>query len=75
MSKINDDMSVLEVSELLGVTPRSVINYVKSKEIEGIKVGKSWFLKRASVDSFKLRYSFSQQSAVSSQQSAVSSQL
>ena len=43
MSKINDDMSVLEVSELLGVTPRSVINYVKSKEIEGIKVGKSWF--------------------------------
>ncbi|MFT6633399.1 MAG: excisionase family DNA binding protein [Bacteriovoracaceae bacterium] len=46
MSKINDDMSVLEVSELLGVTPRSVINYVKSKEIEGIKVGKSWFLKR-----------------------------
>lgn len=57
-------MSVLEASELLRVTPRSVINYVKSKEIEGVKVGKSWFLKRASVDSFKLRYSFSQQSAI-----------
>ena len=49
-------------------------DFLSPDNIEGIKVGKSWFLKRASVDSFKLRYSFSQQSAVSSQQSAVSSQ-
>jgi excisionase family DNA binding protein len=67
MKKRNDDITVTEASEILGVTTRSVINYVKSREIEGVKVGKSWFLKIASVESFKSRYSFSQQSAVSSQ--------
>lgn len=59
MKKINDDITVAEASEILGVTARSVINYVKSREIEGVKVGKSWFLKIASVESFKSRYSFS----------------
>ena len=48
--KTNSDITVTQASELIGVSPRSIINYVKSKEIEGIKVGKSWFLKRASVE-------------------------
>jgi len=73
----NNEMTVSEASDFLEVTTRTVINYVKSREIEGIKVGKSWFLNKASVHGFKLRYNVSdsrQQTADSRQQTADSRQ-
>lgn len=58
MNKTNE-LTVEEAAALLGVTPRSVVNYIKSKEIEAIKVGKAWFINPASLDAFKKRYGFS----------------
>jgi excisionase family DNA binding protein len=52
------DLSVGEASEKLGVSTRTVINYIKSKEITAIKVGKSWYINKASLDSFILKYKF-----------------
>lgn len=56
MSTPNNEMSVVEAATLLGVTSRSVLNYIKSKEIEAIKVGKAWHIKRPSVEAFSSRY-------------------
>ena len=50
------EASVDEASQVLGVTPRSVINYINTKQIQAIKVGKSWFINRASLEAFKQRY-------------------
>lgn len=50
------ELSVEEASQALGVTPRSVINYIKTKEIEAIKVGKSWYVNQSSLEAFKQRY-------------------
>lgn len=50
------DLTVQEAAKRLGVTSRSILNYINSKEIEAIKVGKSWFIRRASLDSFSNRY-------------------
>lgn len=59
MKNKDQEVTVQEASELLGVTTRSVLNYIKSKEIEAIKVGKSWYIKRPSLDSFSNRFGFS----------------
>lgn len=56
MKNKNGDLTVQEASERLGVTPRSIINYINAKEIEAVKVGKSWFIRRASLDSFSMRF-------------------
>jgi len=56
MKNKNGDLTVGQASELLGVTPRSIINYINAKEIEAVKVGKSWFIRRASLDSFSMRF-------------------
>lgn len=56
MKNKNGDLTVQEASERLGVTPRSIINYINAKEIEAVKVGKSWFIRRASLDSFSIRF-------------------
>jgi excisionase family DNA binding protein len=48
-----NEVTVEQASALLGVTSRSVINYIKTKEIEAIKVGKVWHINRASLDVFK----------------------
>lgn len=53
------ELTVEEASRALGVTPRSIINYIRAKEFEAIKVGKSWFISRPSFDVFKQRYGFS----------------
>lgn len=57
-SKNHQELTVEEASRALGVTPRSVINYIRAKEFEAIKVGKSWFIKRPSFDAFKQRFGF-----------------
>ena len=51
-------VSVNEASSLLGISSRSVLNYIKSREIEAIKVGKQWYVELASVEVFKQRYGF-----------------
>lgn len=56
MKNKNKDLTVGEASERLGVTPRSIINYINAKEIEAVKVGKTWFIRRASLDSFSVRF-------------------
>jgi excisionase family DNA binding protein len=50
------EMTVEEASRQLAVTPRSVINFINTKQIEAIKVGKSWFINQASLEAFKQRY-------------------
>ncbi|MFP5387196.1 MAG: helix-turn-helix domain-containing protein [Bacteriovoracia bacterium] len=54
--KKGKEVSVDEAAQVLGVTPRSVLNYIKAKDIEAIKVGKSWFINRPSLEAFKQRY-------------------
>jgi len=45
MTKRNREASVQEAANHLGVTSRSILNYIREKEIEAIKVGKTWFSK------------------------------
>lgn len=47
--KLEAEISVEEAARLLGLTGRSVINYLKSRQLEGRKVGKRWFVKTSSV--------------------------
>lgn len=54
----HQEMTVQDAANLIGVSPRTILNYLKTKEIEGIKVGKSWFLRVASVDAFCVRHGF-----------------
>lgn len=57
MNKRNQkETTVEEASRLLTVTPRTVINYINTKQIEAIKVGKSWFISMPSLEAFKQRY-------------------
>jgi excisionase family DNA binding protein len=53
------EITVEVVAAQLGVSERSVVNYLKTRRIEGIKVGKKWFIDAASVDAFASRYGFS----------------
>jgi len=53
-----NELTVEEAAGMLGVTPRSVINYIRAKEFEAIKVGKTWFINHPSFDVFKQRYGF-----------------
>lgn len=50
------EITVQDASDFLGVTQRTVINYIRAKEIEAVKVGKSWFIKKPSLDAFSQRY-------------------
>ena len=42
--KQQKEATVEEAARLLAVSPRTVINYNNTKQIEAIKVGKSWFI-------------------------------
>ena len=54
--KKNDEVTVSQASEFLGVTARTVLNYIQAKEIEAIKVGKSWYINAFSLDAFAQKY-------------------
>jgi len=54
--KKNDEVTVTQASEFLGVTARTVLNYIQAKEIEAIKVGKSWYINAFSLDAFAQKY-------------------
>lgn len=59
MNKNNIEVSVKEAAEMIGVSTRSIINYIKAKEIAAIKVGKSWFIKESSLIAFSQRHGIS----------------
>lgn len=46
-----------EVADILGITTRSVSNYVKNGELVGYKVGMYWKFKAEDIDAFVTRYS------------------
>ncbi len=69
MKKNNIELSVKEASNLIGVTPRSVINYIKAKEINAVKVGKSWYIKEPSLMAFAKSYGFELDMATAEDQS------
>lgn len=51
-------ISVTDAAVALGVSERSVINYIRTREIDAVKVGKKWHVNRASLDAFQQRYGF-----------------
>lgn len=66
MNKRNQkETTVEEASRLLAVTPRTVINYINTKQIEAIKVGKSWFISMPSLEAFKQRYNLGAEPKIS----------
>ncbi len=42
------EVSVEEADRILGISSRSVTNYLTSRQLDGVKVGKKWFVKSAS---------------------------
>lgn len=67
MKKRNtSEILVEDAAHELGVSARTITNYIKSKEIEAIKVGKSWFINKASFDAFKQRHGFTSKAATKS---------
>lgn len=58
MIKKTREVSVQEAADHLGVTTRSILNYIREKEIEAVKVGKTWFIKSPSLDAFISRYGY-----------------
>lgn len=46
------EVSVEQAASILGTTSRTVLNYISLKQIKATKVGKSWFIDRASLESF-----------------------
>lgn len=53
-------VSVTEAARMLGISSRSVLNYIKGREIAAIKVGKKWHVERASVEVFKQTHGFAE---------------
>ena len=43
------EISVEEAARILGISSRSVTNYLTSRQLDGVKVGKKWFVKSSSV--------------------------
>ena len=60
MKNKDRELTVKDAASFVGVTNRTIINYIKSKEIEAIKVGKNWFIKEPSLHAFAKRYGFSE---------------
>lgn len=56
----NIELTVKEAANSIDVSTRSILNYIKSKEIEAVKVGKRWFIKEPSLRSFAKRYGLKQ---------------
>jgi excisionase family DNA binding protein len=48
----SQEIGVDEASILLGVSERTMLNYIKLKQIKAVKVGKRWFIDRISCEKF-----------------------
>ena len=60
------ELTVSQAASILEVSPRTIINYIQNREIEATKVGKSWYIKAPSFDSFCQRYKFKPASSTAS---------
>ena len=58
LKKSGKEISVKKASQLLNLSERTVLNYIKQKKIEAIKVGRDWFIDYASFISFSEKYEF-----------------
>lgn len=50
------EISVDDAANQLQVSARTILNYIRAKEIDAIKVGKSWFINHASFLAFTRKY-------------------
>ena len=57
-SKSQSEVSVKEAGEILKVSDRSILNFIKTKRIQAIKVGRDWFIDYASIVAFAKRYDY-----------------
>lgn len=58
LNKSGKEISVKKASQLLNLSERTVLNFIKQKKIEAIKVGRDWFIDYASFISFSEKYEF-----------------
>lgn len=61
MSRTNQEplqISVKEASKRLQLTERTILNFIKLRRVDAIKVGKEWFIDYPSFVSFGQRYKF-----------------
>ena len=56
------EISVANAAQILKVSERTVLNFIKTKQIRAIKVGKSWFVDESSVNAYVKKTSVSENS-------------
>lgn len=56
MKKKGKEISVKKAAQSLRLSERTVLNFIKQKKLEAIKVGRDWFIDHASFVSFALKY-------------------
>ncbi len=56
MKKKGKEISVKKAAQSLNLSERTVLNFIKQKKLEAIKVGRDWFIDHASFVSFALKY-------------------
>ena len=56
LKKKGKEINVKRAAELLNLSERTVLNFIKQKKIDAIKVGRDWFIDYASFVSFALKY-------------------
>lgn len=59
----NPELGVGEAAATLNVSERTVINFIRTRRIQALKVGKRWFMDRASLEAFRSRYRFGSEAA------------
>ena len=53
------EISATVAAQILGVSERTVLNFIRQKQLRAVKVGKSWFVQKDSVEAFKIQRSSS----------------
>ena len=56
MKKKGREISVKKAAQSLNLSERTVLNFIKQKKLEAIKVGRDWYIDYASFVSFALKY-------------------
>lgn len=58
MKKSGKEISVKKAAQILNLSERTVLNFIKQKKLIAIKVGRDWFIDYASFISFSEKYEF-----------------
>lgn len=58
LKKKGKELSVKKAAQLLNLSERTVLNFIKQKKIQAIKVGRDWFIDYASFISFSEKHEF-----------------